>query len=116
MDEQQVKRTRRSPEERVADIDAKLETLSKSIAAIKEKKAVAVATFDGKIDALKVKVAALEGKKHTILNPPPRKPRRTEKQKWAEVVKMAKKAGLKPEDIQKQLPHQEAPAEDTLAE
>ena len=116
MDEQTVKRIRRSPEERVAEIDSKLEALSKSIADIETKKADAVAAFDAKIDALKVKVAGLEEKKDTILNPKPRKPRKTEKQQWDEIVKMAKKAGLKPNDVRQQLIQNEAPAEDTPEE
>lgn len=67
-------RTTRTKEERIADIDARIEKHKKDI-------------------------KALEAKKHAILNPKPRKTRTTAKT----VVDLAKKAGMKPEEMLEKL-------------
>ena len=63
-------RTTRSKEERIADIDARIEKH-------------------------KADIKSLEAKKQAILNPKPRKQRATAKT----VVDIAKKAGMKPEEM-----------------
>jgi 5-formyltetrahydrofolate cyclo-ligase len=100
MDEQKKKRIRRTPEQRAEEIETKIQQLTQEIEVIEEKRAAANQEFDQKIEAVKVKVAALEQRKKEILAPKSaKKPRKTKKQKIAEILKQAQKSGMKPEQI-----------------
>lgn len=104
MSDTHTKRIRRTPEERVAEVDAKIETLNQSIADLESKKQASVASFDEKIAAVQERIKGLESKKEQILAPkPPRKPRKTKKQKIQEILKEAQKNGMKPEEIAERL-------------
>lgn len=82
MAESETKRPRRTPQERAAAVDEKIAKFNRSIAELEEKKAAVLAEHDAKITALQDRVKALETKKQEILAPkPPRKPRKTKKQK-----------------------------------
>ena len=98
------KRVRRSTEERIALVDAKIEELNGQIQMLEEKRQEAVATFDDRIAKVHEKIKGLEEQKAAILAPkPPRKPRKTKKQKIQDLMKQAQKAGLKPEEIAERL-------------
>lgn len=100
MEEQKAKRTRRTPEQMIEEIEAKMQKLTQEIEAIEEKRMATNQEFDQKVEAVKGKIAAMEQRKKEILAPkPPRKPRKTMKQKIAEIVKQAQKSGMKPEQI-----------------
>ena len=99
MEENQVRRPRRTLEERIADIDAKIAARCNDISALHEQKAAAVATFDEKIKKAKEKIDALEAQKKHLTAPKPKKQRKTEKQLWEELRVRAKKAGFKPNDV-----------------
>lgn len=104
MSENETKRVRRTPEERIAEIDAKIRAVSQSIEDLEAKKQAAVASFDEKIAAAQERIKGLEAKKQEILAPkPPRKPRKTKKQKIQEILKEAQKNGMKPEEIAERL-------------
>lgn len=104
MSDSGTKRTRRTTEERVAEIDAKIENINQSIADLESKKQAAIASFDEKVAAAEKRIKTLEAKKSEILAPkPPRKPRKTKKQKIQEILKEAQKKGLKPEEIAERL-------------
>lgn len=100
MEEQKAKRTRRTPEQMIEEIEAKMQKLTQEIEAIEEKRMATNQEFDQRVEAVKGKIAAMEQRKKEILAPkPPRKPRKTKKQKIAEIVKQAQKSGMKPEQI-----------------
>ena len=100
MEEQKAKRTRRTPEQMIEEIEAKMQKLTQEIEAIEEKRMATNQEFDQKVEAVKGKIATMEQRKKEILAPkPPRKPRKTKKQKIAEIVKQAQKSGMKPEQI-----------------
>jgi len=99
VEENQVRRPRRTLEERIADIDAKIAARCNDISALQEQKAAAVATFDEKIKKAKEKIDALEAQKKHLTAPKPKKQRKTEKQLWEELRVRAKKAGFKPNDV-----------------
>ena len=99
MEENQVRRPRRTLEERIADIDAKIAARCNDISALQEQKAAAVATFDEKIKKAKEKIDALEAQKKHLTAPKPKKQRKPEKQLWEELRVRAKKAGFKPNDV-----------------
>jgi 5-formyltetrahydrofolate cyclo-ligase len=100
MDEQKEKRIRRTPEQRAEEVEGKIQQLTKEIEAIEEKRAAANQEFDKKIESVKAKVESLEQRKKEILAPKPaKKPRKTKKQKIAEILKQAQKSGMKPEQI-----------------
>lgn len=99
MEENQGRRPRRSLEERIADLDAKIEARYQDISIIQEQKAASAAAFDEKIEKVKGKIAALETQKKHLTAPKPKKPRKTEKQLWEELRLKAKKAGLKPKEV-----------------
>lgn len=99
MEENQERRPRRTLEERVADIDAKIQARWNEISALQEKKAESAAVFDEKIEKVKEKIDALETQKKYLTAPKPRKKRQTEKQLWEELRIKAKKAGLKPKEV-----------------
>lgn len=58
-----------------------------------------IAVIDAKIEKHKKDIKTLEAKKQAILNPKPRKARTTAKT----VVDLAKKAGMKPEEMLEKL-------------
>lgn len=104
MAETENKRQRRTPQERAAEVDSKIEKLNQSIAEIEAKKQAVVVEHDTKIAAVQKRIKALESKKQEILAPkPPRKPRKTKKQKIQEIVKLAMKSGMSVEEIADQL-------------
>ena len=104
MAELENKRIRRSPQERAAELDGKIEKVKESIAELNEKKQAAMADYDAKIAAAQDRIKVLEAKKQEILVPkPPRKPRKTKKQKIQEILKEAQKNGMKPEVIAERL-------------
>lgn len=117
MEENQGRRPRRSLEERIADIDAKIQALDEDISNIQEKKAAAAAAFDEKIEKVKERIAALEAQKKHLTAPKPKKTRKTEKQLWEELRLKAKKAGLKPKEVAELLDLDKdaaAPADDSV--
>ena len=94
------KRVRRTTEERIAEVNAKIEELNGQIQSLEEKKQEAVTAYNDRI----AKVKGLEKQKAAILAPkPPRKPRKTKKEKIQDLMKQAQKAGLKPEEIAERL-------------
>ena len=104
MSDSNTKRVRRTPEERIAEVDAKIEILNQSIADLETKKQASMTSFDEKIAAVQERIKGLESKKQEILTPkPPRKPRKTKKQKIKEILKEAQKSGMKPEEIAERL-------------
>ena len=104
MDEQKVRRPRRTAEQRVADIDAKIQKLNEDLEGVEAKRAAAMQEFDAKAAAVKGRIEALEQQKKDILAPKPqRKPRKTKKQKIQELIQSASKSGLKPEEIAERL-------------
>ena len=104
MDEQSVKRTRRTPQQMAEAVDAKIQKLNQELETLAAKRDAANEDFDKKEAAVKEKIAALGQKKKDILAPkPPRKPRKTKKQKIQELIKSASKSGLKPEEIAQRL-------------
>jgi len=103
MDEQGARRKRRTPEERAAELDAKIEALQQSITKYEEQKNAAIQECDDKITAAKEKIKTLEQQKKDILAPKARKPRKTKKQKTEEVIQKALKSGLKLNEIAERL-------------
>ena len=104
MDEQKVRRPRRTAEQRAADIDAKIQKLNEDLEGVEAKRAAAMQEFDAKAATVKDRIEALEQQKMEILAPkPPRKPRTTKKQKIQELIQTASKSGLKPEEIAERL-------------
>mgnify|MGYP000320918849 CR=1 FL=1 len=101
-----AKRPRRTPQERVADIDSKIALINGSIKKLETKKLetkkqVAVASIEEKIAAAQERIKVLEVKKANILNPKPSS--KTEKQKIQEIMKQVQENGLKPEEIAERL-------------
>lgn len=104
MPDTENKRVRRTPEERIAEIDNKIEELGNQIQAIEAKKQESIATFDERINKVQSRIDCLKKQKADILSPkPPKKPRKTKKQKIQDLMKQAQKAGLKPEEIAERL-------------
>ncbi len=103
MAEAETKRVRRTAQQRAADLDTQISDLENSIARIEEKKQAAIMEFDRKIETVQARIAALREKQEAILTPKPRKPRKTKKEKIAEILKQAQRAGLKPEEIAERL-------------
>lgn len=104
MDEQNTKRTRRTPQQMAEAVDRKIEKLNQELESLAAKRDAANEDFDKKETAVKERIAALEQKKKDILAPkPPRKPRKTKKQKIQDLIKSASKSGLKPEEIAQRL-------------
>lgn len=104
--ETEKKRTRRSVEERAAEVDAKIEAVNHSITELEAKKQAAIASYDEKIAAAQERIQSLESKKAAILAPKPktkRKPRKTKKQMIQNIMKQAQKAGMKPQEIAERL-------------
>jgi len=103
MDEQETKRTRRTPEERAAELDAKVETLRQTIAKYEAQKDSAMREYDNKIAAVTAKIETLEQQKADLLTPKPRKRRVTKKQKTEAVIRQAIKSGLSPNEVAERL-------------
>ena len=104
MEEAKVKRSRRTPEEKAAEIDTKILKLNEELDFIEAKRVAANEDFDKKAAAVKERIAALEEQKKDVLAPkPPRKPRKTKKQKIQEILNLATKSGMKPEEIAERL-------------
>ena len=104
MDEQKVRRPRRTAEQKAADIDVKIQKLNEDLESIEARRTAANQEFDAKAAAVKERIAALEQQKKDVLTPkPPRKPRKTKKQKIQELIQTASKSGLKPEEIAERL-------------
>ena len=100
MAESENKRTRRTPQERAAEMDEKIAKIDESINELESKKESVVAEYDAKITAARERIKSLEAKKQEILAP---KPRKTKKQKIQEIVKLAMKNGMSVEEIAGQL-------------
>lgn len=80
MDEQKVRRPRRTAEQKAADIDTKIQKLNEDLESIEARRTAANQEFDAKAAAVKERIAVLEQQKKDILAPkPPRKPRKTKK-------------------------------------
>lgn len=104
MDEQKVRRPRRTAEQKAADIDAKIQKLNEDLESIETRRTAANQEFDAKAATVKERIAVLEQQKKDVLTPkPPRKPRKTKKQKIQELIQTASKSGLKPEEIAERL-------------
>lgn len=104
MPDTEIKRVRRTTEERIAEVDAKIEELDKQIQNLEEKKQETVAVYNDRIAKVTDRIKGLEKQKAAILAPkPPRKPRKTKKEKIQDLMKQAQRAGLKPEEIAERL-------------
>ena len=77
MPDTENKRVRRTTEERIAEIDNKIEELGNQIQAIEAKKQESIAVFDDRIAKVQARIEGLNKQKADILSPkPPRKPRK----------------------------------------
>ena len=104
MDEQNTKRTRRTPQQMAEAVDSKIEKLNQELESLAAKRDAANEDFDKKETAVKERIAAFEQKKKDILaHKPQGKTRKTKKQKIQDLIKSASKAGLKPEEIAQRL-------------
>lgn len=104
MDEQKVRRPRRTPQQIAEQVDIQIQKLNQDLEGLEEKRAAANAGFDAKAASIKEKIATLEQKKTDLLQPKPsRKTRKSKKQKIQEIIKLANKSGLKPEEIMERL-------------
>ena len=101
MAESENKRTRRTPQERAAEMDEKIAKIDQSIKELESKKESVVAEYDAKITAARERIKSLEAKKKEILAPKP--PRKTKKQKIQQIVNLAMKNGMSVEEIAGQL-------------
>ncbi len=102
--EETKKRIRRTPQQIAEDIDMQIEKLEASIAGIEDKKQAALAELDQKESTYRDRIRALQERKEALLSPkPPRKRRRTKKQKLESILKQAQKSGMKPEEIAEKL-------------
>lgn len=98
------KRARRSKEERVAEIDEKINNLNQSLDALDDKRDEANATFDEKEKSIREKIKLLKEKKEDILSPTPKKRTRMTKKKIISILlNDACNSGLTPEDIARML-------------
>ena len=96
MDEQMKKRVRRTPEQLAAGFDEKIAKLNQDLAA--NEKPFRKAT------EINAKIEEYIKRKEAVLAPKPRrKPRKTKKQKIDEIVKLAVKSGLKPDEVAEKL-------------
>lgn len=62
MAELENKRIRRTPQERAAELESKIEKAKESIADLEEKKQAAISDYDAKIAAVQDRIKALETK------------------------------------------------------
>ena len=101
---EEKKRVRRGAEERILEIDEKIEKFEQSLVELDDKRAEAMIAFDEKEANLRDKIQQLQLKKEDILSPKPiKRTRKSKKQKIADLVKLANKSGLKPEEIAERL-------------
>ncbi len=101
---EEKKRVRRSAEERILEINEKIEKFEQSLVELDDKRAEAMIAFDEKEANLRDKIQQLQLKKEDILSPKPiKRTRKSKKQKIADLVKLANKSGLKPEEIAERL-------------
>lgn len=104
MDEQMKKRVRRTPEQLAAGFDEKIAKLNQDLAANENKREAAMQSFDRKATEINAKIEEYIKRKEAVLAPKPRrKPRKTKKQKIDEIVKLAVKSGLKPDEVAEKL-------------
>ena len=101
MAQSETRRPRRTPQERAAAVDEKIEKFNRSITELEAKKAAIAADCDAKIAAAQEHIKSLEAKK--LAPKPPRRPRKTKKQKIQELVQMAVKNGMTVEDVANKL-------------
>ena len=102
--ETENKKVRRTTEERIAEVNAKIEKLNGQIQNLEEKKQETVTAYNDRIAKVMDRVKELEKQKAAILAPkPPRKQRKTKKQKIQEIVKLALKNGMSVDEIADQL-------------
>ncbi len=100
MADTEQKRTRRTVEERVAQVDLNIRTIEETIAKLENKKQAAVATYDEKIAVQQQRIVVLKAQKEKLLNPkPPKKHRMTKKEKMIALLKNAQKSGLSIEEM-----------------
>ncbi len=100
MAENEVKRARRTPQERAEAIDVQIGKMETLISGYEAKAKAFKDECDKKIDEARGKIKQLEEKKAAILAPkPPRKPRMTKKQKIEAILKKAQKSGKSAEEI-----------------
>ena len=71
MAESENKRPRRTPQERAAEMDSKIEKVNEFITELEGKKQAAIADYDAKITAAHERIKTLEAKKQEILSPKP---------------------------------------------
>ena len=71
MDEQKVRRPRRTAEQKAADIDAKIQKLNEDLESIEARRTAANQEFDAKAAAVKERIAVLEQQKKDVLAPKP---------------------------------------------
>ena len=101
---EEKKRVRRSAEERILEINEKIEKFEQSLVELDDKRAEAMIAFDEKEANLRDKIQQLQLKKEDILSPKPiKRTRKSKKQQIADLVKLANKSGLKPEEIAERL-------------
>ena len=104
MDEQMKKRVRRTPEQLAAGFDEKIAKLNQDLAANENKREAAMQSFDRKATEINAKIEEYIKRKEAVLAPKPRrKPRKTKQQKIDEIVKLAVKSGLKPDEVAEKL-------------
>ena len=88
----------------ILEIDEKIEKFEQSLVELDDKRAEAMIAFDEKEANLRDKIQQLQLKKEDILSPKPiKRTRKSKKQKIADLVKLANKSGLKPEEIAERL-------------
>lgn len=97
------KRTRRTAEQMAAARDEKIAGLEESIRALEEKKAAAVCAYDEKIAAVNAKIEKIKEQKKAALTPKKRKPRRSKNAQIQQLIKQARKSGLKLDEIAQKL-------------
>lgn len=76
MPDTENKRVRRTTEERIAEIDNKIEELGNQIQAIEAKKQESIAVFDDRIAKVQARIEGLNKQKADILSPSRPKPRK----------------------------------------
>lgn len=94
---------KRSPEERAAALQAKIDVIRTAIAALEEKKTEAIKNYDTKISTNENRITALEKQQKDILNPKPKKRRKTKKQQFGEIAQQAMKSGMSVQEFRERL-------------
>lgn len=99
MNEQKIKRVRRTIEQRVADIDEKIAAANSEIEKLETKLADFKKETADKIKAQKAKIKKLEQQKTVVSNPKPR----ARRVGMNSVLKKAKEMGLSPAEVAEKL-------------